>query len=317
MSHGSKRHGQLRTAWIAPTEQKRRPGRPYPPNAHIWFDGVFIKEEDLPRSFPAWRMASLGGVCTELHALHTQPRFFATYYAWLEKAAEIAMLPLLANATEKAVYDACVGVLNKNMYFNDTLIRLSIFPTYAAHDPPHAALTSSLLLESRKVENTGFTPRSQGLLIRVLEDGAKALNRRSNVQWISDPINWISQQLLKNSLWSEHLLLNQKGRVAHAVRGMVYCLIGDEIITPPLSEGVRYDPIRTYIDEACLAATGKKPLRRPLTLQELENAKEVFLGSSAFGIESVVGVNNSRYNIRLSNAICESLNRIYFPELHL
>lgn len=259
----------------------------------------------------------MGGVCTELHALHTLPRFFATYYEWLLESAEIAMLPPLANVSVKAVFDACVGVLNKNMYFNDTLIRLSIFPTRARPDDLDASLSSAILLETKAINDTGFTPRSQGLLIRVLDDSAKALNRRANVQWLADPIEWVSRRILKDSLWSEHLLLNCEGRVANAMGGMVYCLISDEIITPPLSEGVRYDPIRSAVDEACMAVTGKRPKHHPLTIDALESAREVFLASSVHGIESVVGVNNSRYNILLSDAICEKLNRIYFPELYL
>lgn len=317
MARGSKRRGLPLSARLAPTEQKRRPGRPYPPDPHVWFDGIFIKENELPRGFPSWRLAATGGIYTEFHALHTQPRFFSSYFAWLMQAAEIAMLPPLAYVTEKAVYDACVGALNKNMYFSDTLMRLSIFPTYKTFDHRSTPLVSSLLLEAKKCEQEGFTPRGQGLLVRVLEDSVKALNRRSNVHWIADPAEWISQQLLKDNLWSEHLLLNREGRVANAIRGMVYCLAGDDIITPPLSEGVRYDPIRAYVDEACLATIGKRPQRRPVALQTLERASEVFLASSAYGIESVVGVNNSRYNIHISNAICEKLNRIYFPELHV
>lgn len=317
MARGYRRHDLPLSANLAPQGGKRRPGRPYPPDPKIWFDGVFIKENDLPRSFPAWRMATLGGVFTEFHALRTQPRFFADYYAWLTEAAAIAMLPSLANVTEQAVYEACVGILNKNMLFNDALLRLSIFPTPSPNSFSGETMASSILLEAYNMGRMGFAPRTRGLLVKVLEDCTKALNRRSNVQWLADPAEWISQRILKDNLWGDHLLLNSASRVTNAIGGMIYCLIGNDIITPSLSEGVRFDPIRPYVDEACIAATGKSPVKRPLTLQELENASEAFIASSANGIESVLGVNDSRYPIALSNTICDKLNRIYFPELFL
>lgn len=316
MARGSKRRLPL-SVGLAPTAQKRRRGRPYPPDPQIWFDGIFIKEKDLPRSFPSWRMATAGGVCTELHAVHTKPRFFSHYFNWLLESAAIAMLPPLANVTEESVYEACVGVLNKNMYFENALLRLSIFPTYATGSFGRAEITSSLLLEAKQLSSMGFSPRAQGLLIRVLEDETKALNERAKVQWIAPPSQWISQRLLNENLWSDYLLLNRAGRVAHAIGGMVYCRIDDGIVTPPLSEGVRYDPIRTYAEEACFSATGKSVAQRPLTIKELESADEVFLVSSVSGVEWVLGINNSRYAARISNTICDKLNRIYFPELFL
>ena len=304
-------------AFIAPTAQKRRPGRPYPPEPHLWFDGVFIKENELPRNFPSWRVATMGGVYTELHALHTKPRFFSKYFTWLQDAAGIAMLPPLSNVTETSIHNAIVGLLNKNMYFSDTLTRLSIVPTLSPNDYGSDVMVSALFLETKPLERSGFAPRTQGLLVKVLEDSTKALNRRANVQWLSDPAAWISQRLLKKSLWSEHLLLNSKGRVANAIEGMVYALINGETITPPLSEGVRFDPIRPLIEEAYFSATGNIIAKKPLTLEMLNAAEEVFLASSVHGIESVLGVNDRRYSASVSNLVCEKLNRIYFPELYL
>ena len=274
-------------AFIAPTAQKRRPGRPYPPEPHLWFDGVFIKENELPRNFPSWRVATMGG------------------------------LPPLSNVTETSIHNAIVGLLNKNMYFSDTLTRLSIVPTLSPNDYGSDVMVSALFLETKPLERSGFAPRTQGLLVKVLEDSTKALNRRANVQWLSDPAAWISQRLLKKSLWSEHLLLNSKGRVANAIEGMVYALINGETITPPLSEGVRFDPIRPLIEEAYFSATGNIIAKKPLTLEMLNAAEEVFLASSVHGIESVLGVNDRRYSTNVSNLVCEKLNRIYFPELYL
>ncbi|MEE4299037.1 MAG: aminotransferase class IV [Pseudomonadales bacterium] len=84
----------------------------------------------------------------------------------------------------------------------------------------------------------------------------------------------------------EALLLNDSGRVAEASAENVLCVHGDELSTPPASEGALAGITRDALLE--LATTQGLTVReRPLALFDLRTADEVFLSGTGAGVVPV------------------------------
>ncbi len=78
---------------------------------------------------------------------------------------------------------------------------------------------------------------------------------------------------------NEALFLNGAGRVACACVGNVFALFGDELATPPVSEGVLAGVIRGLLLAEC-GALGLRACERPIELDELYVADAVFMTNS-------------------------------------
>jgi branched-subunit amino acid aminotransferase/4-amino-4-deoxychorismate lyase len=76
----------------------------------------------------------------------------------------------------------------------------------------------------------------------------------------------------------EVLFLNERGDVAEGSRTNVFARIAGTLVTPPLSAGVLDGCLRGELLESGQCVEGM------LTLGDLENAKEVFLGNSLRGL---------------------------------
>lgn len=84
----------------------------------------------------------------------------------------------------------------------------------------------------------------------------------------------------------EALLLNDAGRVAEASAENVLCVHGDEVSTPPASEGALAGITRDALLELA-ARDGLTVRERPLALFDLRTADEVFLSGTGAGVVPV------------------------------
>lgn len=84
---------------------------------------------------------------------------------------------------------------------------------------------------------------------------------------------------------NEAIMLNNAGNVTCASAGNIFCCINDELITPPLSDGVMDGVTRKKIIEKFSA------IERSITKDDLENAAGVYITNSIKGAMPVISLN--------------------------
>ncbi|QRG05335.1 aminotransferase class IV [Xanthobacter dioxanivorans] len=115
----------------------------------------------------------------------------------------------------------------------------------------------------------------------VIAEGTRR-NERSPLSRVKS-LNYLDNILARQEAagWGadDAVLLNTRDRVAETSIANLFAVLGGELVTPPLSEGVLPGVMR-----AAVLAEGA--IERPITLAELVTASEIFL-TSALGIRSV------------------------------
>lgn len=81
------------------------------------------------------------------------------------------------------------------------------------------------------------------------------------------------------------LLLNTRGTLAEATSANVFCVVGDQIITPPVKDGALPGVMRDIVLEQTNGS------EQPITQADLREAQEVFLTSS-ISIRPVISIND-------------------------
>lgn len=85
------------------------------------------------------------------------------------------------------------------------------------------------------------------------------------------------------------LFLNTKEKPVCGATGNLFCLRGQDLVTPPLTDGVLPGIVRGWLLDMA-AAMGLNPLERSLTAQELLAAEAVFLTNSLRLVQRVVSI---------------------------
>jgi branched-chain amino acid aminotransferase len=103
------------------------------------------------------------------------------------------------------------------------------------------------------------------------------------------------------------LFLNCAGRVACASVGNIFALFGDELVTPPISDGVLPGVMRGFLLAEC-GGLGLKARERSLDLVELRNADAVFMTNSLRLIAPVERIGGAAISAKGAGTI-EALQR--------
>lgn len=114
---------------------------------------------------------------------------------------------------------------------------------------------------------------------RVL-DGAKTLSYAANM---------LASRLAVEAGYDEALLVTPHGRVLEAPTSSIFYVIDGEVFTPPLHEHILASITRALVLDVAGAS------ERPVTLEELKAADEVFLTSTVREVQTVVAVDEHQY----------------------
>ncbi len=109
---------------------------------------------------------------------------------------------------------------------------------------------------------------------------AKVLSWAANLRWA---------ERAQEQGFDEVILLNEHGRVAECTSANILAAFGNEVATPPLSEGCLPGVTREVLLEE-IHFPDLKIVERTLTIEDLHQADEVFITSTTRGLKSVIEI---------------------------
>lgn len=124
---------------------------------------------------------------------------------------------------------------------------------------------------------------------------AKVLSWGANLRWA---------ERAQEQGFDEVILLNEYGRVAECTSANILAAFGDEVVTPPLSEGCLPGVTREVILEE-VHLPGLRIAERTLTIDDLCRADEVFITSTTRGLKAVIEISGTR--LPGKTAVCARL----------
>ena len=135
---------------------------------------------------------------------------------------------------------------------------------------------------------------SNGLIIDVYPDAKKSCDKFANIK-SNNFLPYVMAALhAKKIKVNDCILLNSFDRIADTTIANIFIIKDNIIYTPPLSEGCVAGVIRRLIIEKLSSKFTIK--EKPFSIDELQNADEVFLTNSIKGIRWVKQFRDSQYS---------------------
>ncbi len=135
---------------------------------------------------------------------------------------------------------------------------------------------------------------SNGLIIDVYPDAKKSCDKFSHLK-SNNFLPYIMAALhAKTIKANDCILLNNYDRVCDTTIANIFIIKDEVIYTPALSEGCVAGVMRRFVIEKL--TSDFKIIEKPLSIEELQNADEVFLTNSIKGIRWVKQFRDSQYN---------------------
>lgn len=165
------------------------------------------------------------------------------------------------------------------------------------------------LIECWPLEPPHWVLNENGLDIGVFPLGRKAVDAFSSIKSSNYLLYLQAGRYARQEKLNEALLLNQFGRICDATISNIWWIRGDEIATPPLSEGGIGGTMRRFLLEK-LPRHGFSVREKPLCPEELLDADAVFLSNAIRGIRWVKQFGERRYEPGMVSVIQQKLPRL-------
>lgn len=111
------------------------------------------------------------------------------------------------------------------------------------------------------------------------------------------------------------ILINEKKNLVEANNANLFLVKGNEVFTPPLSEGCLNGILRKQIIAIVKKMEGAELIERPIAPIELLQADEVFLTNSIFDIQSVSKYRKKQYTQKITKLIEKEFNNLLADQI--
>jgi branched-chain amino acid aminotransferase len=106
------------------------------------------------------------------------------------------------------------------------------------------------------------------------------------------------------------LLLNESKNVVEALQGNLFILAGNQLVTPPLSEGCLNGVMRKQILAMARKAEGLDVLEQAISPFDLQKADELFITNVIQGIQPVTKYRKKEYGSAMAADLVKKLNAL-------
>jgi branched-chain amino acid aminotransferase len=168
--------------------------------------------------------------------------------------------------------------------------------------------TPMFVVECFELEPDTLTLNENGLRAGIASGVKKSADTLSNLKSCNALIYAIAARQAKEQKWNDALISNMQNNILESTIANIFWIKDHVIYTPPLSEGCVAGVMRRHI-----MTTVGTVAEKPLNIEALLNADEVFLTNAIKGIRWVSTIGESRYSNKMIHSVNEFCLRQNLP----
>ena len=265
----------------------------------------FVKEDVHFGSTP-WLLSGQGAVLNEdIRANAANPILLDKHLEILTQNANILKFKLPDYFNIGFVSAQISGLLTRNKLFQAANVRLTL-----TRNPESGA--TETIITSHEAGPGPYELNRKGLLIDVFDEAYVTVHSPYQLNQFCQLVNGMAKSAAASRKFDDMLLLTDMGFIVSATDTAVAVVQNGKILTPPLEIGARLDVMRNVLANAAELAGYHIDDEALIMQEDINEADEIFLFSTAKGLQWVAGYRNHRYIHKVSSALNEAVNHILF-----
>lgn len=157
------------------------------------------------------------------------------------------------------------------------------------------------------LENFAINGYPKEIELGVFSGANKGLSSLSSFKLNNYLPYYLAGQFAARENYGDVLVLNSEGNICETSVANVFIVKNNVVYTPPLSEGCIDGVFRKFLMES-LSAVNNTVVEKPIALQELSVADEIFTTNSIRGITKVISFENKQYSTVFTDAMMAALS---------
>ena len=274
----------------------------------INFNGV-IQDSDLQLTVSNRSFLYGDGIFETLKIVNNKILFFEDHYFRLMASMRIVRMEIPMTFTMEYLEEQILKLVEVLSIKDNARVRFTVFRNEGGFYLPNDN-SISFVIQASKLENIRYKIPKIQFEVDLYKDFIVARQLLSTLKTANKITHVTASIFAKENQLDSALLINETKNVIEAANGNLFMLMGNKLITPPISEGCLNGIMRKQIITLAKQIDSVEVIEAAISPFDLQKADELFITNVIVGIQPITKYRKKEFEVRLANQLLEKLNAL-------
>jgi branched-chain amino acid aminotransferase len=272
----------------------------------INFNGVIL-DSDFQLSVNNRSFLYGDGVFETLKIVDNTILFFEDHYFRLMASMRIVRMEIPMSFTLEFLESQILSLVNQLAIENSARVRITVYRNEGGYYAPNQN-SVSYVVQAAPLSDKKYTIEKRNFEVDLYKDFAVTKQLLSTLKTTNKMIHVTASIFAKENQLESCLLVNDSKNVIEAISGNLFMLMGNTLITPPISEGCLNGIMRKQIITLAKQFETIEVVEREISPFDIQKADELFITNVIQGIQPITKYRKKEFEIKLALQLLEKLN---------
>jgi branched-chain amino acid aminotransferase len=235
--------------------------------------------------------------------------FLEDHYFRLMSSMRVVRMEIPMDFTMEYFEEQILSVVNSNGLAKSSRARVTVYRNDGGYYLPKTN-TISFLIHVSGIEKGLYSFEKEEYEVDLFKDFYVTKQLLSSIKTTNRMLNITASIFANENGLDNCLLLNDSKNVVEAIQGNVFMLMGNKLITPPVSEGCLNGVMRKQILAIANSIDTLEVVEEIISPFDLQKADELFVTNVIKGIQPITKYRKKDFDVTVSKVLLEKLNAI-------
>jgi branched-chain amino acid aminotransferase len=241
--------------------------------------------------------------------LNNKILFLEDHYFRLMSSMRVIRMEIPMNFTMEYFEEQILSLIKINELSVSSRARITVYRNDGGYYLPKNN-NVSFLIHAVALENTSYSIEEKEYEVDLYKDFYVTKQLLSSIKTTNRLINITGSIYADENGLDNCVLLNDSKNVVEALQGNIFMLLGNRLITPPVSEGCLNGVMRKQILGLAKKIDGLEVAEEVISPFDLQKADELFITNVIKGIQPITKYRKKTFTTIVANQLVQMLNEM-------
>ena len=247
------------------------------------------------------------GVFETVKVINNKILFLEDHYFRLMSSMRVIRMEIPMNFTMEYLEEQILVLVNKNGLSASSRARITVYRNDGGYYLPQNN-TVSFLIHAAALQSTLYSIEKMNYEVDLYKDFYITKQLLSSIKTTNKIINITGSIFANENGLDNCLLLNDSKNVVEALHGNLFMVLGNKLITPPVSEGCLNGVMRKQIISLAKKIKNLEVIEAAISPFDLQKAEELFITNVIKGIQPITQYRKKSFVSKVSVQLLQQLN---------
>ena len=249
------------------------------------------------------------GVFETVKIINSKILFLEDHYFRLMSSMRVVRMEIPMNFTMEFLEEQILTLVNKNGLTYSSRARITVYRNNGGYYLPQNN-TISFLIHAVALKNTLYSIEKEEYEVDLYKDFYITKQLLSSIKTTNKIVNITGSIFANENGLDNCLLLNDSKNIIEALQGNIFMLMGNKLITPPVSEGCLNGIMRKQILSLAKKIENLEVVEEVISPFDLQKSDELFITNVIKGIQPITQYRKKTFATNISLQLLEKLNEM-------